>query len=990
MNVSNLTLIGRDGVILDGSPLGIPMATSRVSCRRGKTLFSYSNVTELFIARLTFSECGKAGAALFLNKVSNLVLDSVTIQNSTGTGLIGFNLAKSLIHHSTFMFNQATSAFPWSGNIMLFYEECSEVIETYTLNITSSWILFGNATTELTSTGGLSLQVGQSCYNVKVHIHNTTLKQNMGGNMFLLLNGFAHNIITITDSYFEWGYMSYSGGGVLIYTSYNASQVPQHVESNRVYINNTEFMGNQADSGGAMSVLPCTGTELNGSRFYNNTAHNGGHIAIMLVSHTCANVTITITDSLFEDGKATGSGGGVAVMGSQGDSQCTNGNYINISNTQFVANHAEFNGGAVLLWGCLGTELYIDESAFYNNTAALGGGHIELELTSNHAQFIVVSNSHFESGKAYAGGGILVFVGGSCTSVNSTICKSVYVMNSNIYRNVAEFAGGGMVILFKQSCVTINVLIHNLSLLRNTASNLTGGNIYLQSICTAGNSITISRSTVEFGTSPVGGGMVFLTDAFPGCPSSMINLKPTNLNIVDSTFQYNTAYKWGGGLDMSLGSSEYFCCSAEVNITNVTFFNNTASTFSYRVNGTELFTLGGNIFINDGAGQWLNNSVRIQSCLIEGGVAQMGGGIYVLNNVVCCQKSIEMEALIISNTRFICNQATLDNAGASLMIAETPNIYNIQSYSTTTFTYIKKLTITDTTFDGPCTNSSNVNIQGMGAIAPYLPTQFNVVFINVLFRGYSTNLSSLPSTIHSQQLFDDHIILNPTHTAAVALYAIQPLVMLSFIPNPTFIDCEFFESAVDGGLAAEGTNVFFGGNIIFRDNRAIYGGGLTLLDNSIMYLTPNTRITFSHNHATYAGGAIYVQSDGLSLGNLMCFYQFDGINQDISDMNIQITFENNTAHFAGSVLYGGLVDICFITISAGKNNDFDSIFKVQNTDNDPTAISSDPYRVCPCNDSRPVCGKLCNASNPHCSSNLCSHHRQRKQLHSGLKPSQGG
>ena len=37
--------------------------------------------------------------------------------------------------------------------------------------------------------------------------------------------------------------------------------------------------------------------------------------------------------------------------------------------------------------------------------------------------------------------------------------------------------------------------------------------------------------------------------------------------------------------------------------------------------------------------------------------------------------------------------------------------------------------------------------------------------------------------------------------------------MLSFIPNATFIDCEFFESTTDGGLAVGGTNVFFGGNI---------------------------------------------------------------------------------------------------------------------------------------------------------------------------------
>ena len=259
----------------------------------------------------------------------------------------------------------------------------------------------------------------------------------------------------------------------------------------------------------------------------------------------------------------------------------------------------------------------------------------------------------------------------------------------------------------------------------------------------------------------------------------------------------------------------------------------------------------------------------------------------------------------------------------------------------------------------------------MGALAPYLPTQYNVVFINASFKGYSTDYHNhAPPTIYSQQLFDNHLILNLTYAAALALRTIQPAVMLSYIPNATFIDCEFFESTVDGGLAVQSTNVFFGGNVTFRDNIATYGGGVALFGNSVMYLTPNTSITFSHNHATYAGGAIYVESDGYSysFGNLNCFYQFDAINQDISDLNIQITFENNTAYFAGSALYGGLVDICLIAITPERINGFDSIFKIQNTDDDPTAISSDPYRVCPCNGSRPVCGKHCNASNTHCSS----------------------
>ena len=47
-----------------------------------------------------FSECGGREATLILYEVSNFVLDSVTIQNSTGTGLAGFNFRGSLIHHS--------------------------------------------------------------------------------------------------------------------------------------------------------------------------------------------------------------------------------------------------------------------------------------------------------------------------------------------------------------------------------------------------------------------------------------------------------------------------------------------------------------------------------------------------------------------------------------------------------------------------------------------------------------------------------------------------------------------------------------------------------------------------------------------------------------------------------------------------------------------------------------------------------------------------
>ena len=51
----------------------------------------------------------------------------------------------------------------------------------------------------------------------------------------------------------------------------------------------------------------------------------------------------------------------------------------------------------------------------------------------------------------------------------------------------------------------------------------------------------------------------------------MGSLKPTIVNIVNSSLQYNTGQYQGGGLVISFDSSDYFYCSAKVDIKNVTF-----------------------------------------------------------------------------------------------------------------------------------------------------------------------------------------------------------------------------------------------------------------------------------------------------------------------------------------------------------------------------------------------------------------------------------
>ena len=172
-----------------------------------------------------------------------------------------------------------------------------------------------------------------------------------------------------------------------------------------------------------------TGTELyiNGSKFHNNTAHNGGHIAIIFVSNpqTCANATIAINNSLFKTGKVTGGGGAIAVLGPTINSQCTNGNHIAINNTHFMENYAQGIGGAVSLLGCIGTDLSIDKLQFYNNTSLSAGGHIALLMLPGQILDIRVNNSYFGNGKASVGGGLSVFAFGNCTSISMHYCTQI-------------------------------------------------------------------------------------------------------------------------------------------------------------------------------------------------------------------------------------------------------------------------------------------------------------------------------------------------------------------------------------------------------------------------------------------------------------------------------------------------------------------------------------------------------------------------------------
>ena len=63
----------------------------------------------------------------------------------------------------------------------------------------------------------------------------------------------------------------------------------------------------------------------------------------------------------------------------------------------------------------------------------------------------------------------------------------------------------------------------------------------------------------------------------------------------------------------------------------------------------------------------------------------------------------------------MCNRATgKDSFGASLVVDGQPGEYNITWYSMSPAIKLKRLTITGTLFEGMCTDSSNIDIIGLG------------------------------------------------------------------------------------------------------------------------------------------------------------------------------------------------------------------------------------------------------------------------------------
>ena len=345
-----------------------------------------------------------------------------------------------------------------------------------------------------------------------------------------------------------------------------------------------------------------------------------------------------------------------------------------------------------------------------------------------------------------------------------------------------------------------------------------------------------------------------------------------------------------------------------VTLTAITFSNNTGNVA---------------IELKDFASK--TSSVKLDNCTVEKGHALSGGGIRIqfVNTLVDNMCSVHYRKVItIENTVFQRNKAEVSGGGVAIA-------YNQRSGLGCTIRQVEFSNCSFTENTAPQGSAIMINKQRVPAYEVHNAPQFSVI------------LKGCDITSNTQDVGRE---LNPINTEGIVTVS---LVRKIVIGNTKFTNNN------GTALLLIGSSVQFYNETVFEKNFADYGGAIKLFDFSDMYFDNETRVRFSQNLASIAGGAIYVGNQDLQ-ETLYCFFQLQGNSSVIVSDWVQgiLYFEENFAFLSGHAIYGGSVDNCFTNINPNNiSYSFELYHRIFQFSNRTRAslVTSNPYSVCSCN-----------------------------------------
>ena len=253
-------------------------------------------------------------------------------------------------------------------------------------------------------------------------------------------------------------------------------------------------------------------------------------------------------------------------------------------------------------------------------------------------------------------------------------------------------------------------------------------------------------------------------------------------------------------------------------------------------------------------------------------------------------------------------------------------------------------------------NSLALEVTSITAILNNINFTYNIP----KYRLNPITISFCNVTIKGNNVF----IENRGNTAAVVIldsYAI-------FQGNTTFLRNR---GKTAGAIHVTDSQLYFEDNIQFVENVGYDGGALAFHEttyNSNFFLTiaHNLKANFTRNHARHYGGAIYVVIGKIIVEKqIKCFYKPDvALYTSSFNHTSFMVFTNNTSEIAGSAIFGGWVQLCYIEkyefskkilmYTDGKMF-FNKTFQFTTDSSDLSPVSSEPVRVCICTNSKPDC-----------------------------------
>ena len=226
-------------------------------------------------------------------------------------------------------------------------------------------------------------------------------------------------------------------------------------------------------------------------------------------------------------------------------------------------------------------------------------------------------------------------------------------------------------------------------------------------------------------------------------------------------------------------------------------------------------------------------------------------------------------------------------------------------------------------------------------------TVSNVVFAhNTLPDNFRNNLlhvhDSSDVTVTNCSFYDNAINLES-----------RGIVHLHGSQNVNFTDCAFYNNRKTALYAFD--SIFrVSGNISFVNNSDYEGGAMALISAQMQISTLAT-VLFQDNHAQHVGGAIFSTAADIRDPEPFCPLLFEASNS--SFLSSKLDFINNTAVDGGSAIYGILLSqmLCLNAIETSDHRIQALSEALSISPNEPSAVSSDPLRVCICENSTPNC-----------------------------------